>query len=125
MATGTSLARRHGGAAERLAALHVEAAGLRVIARNFRCRGGELDLVCVERGALVIIEVRQRSAGGFGGPLASIDHRKRRRIARTTEYFRMHSRRWAGCAVRFDVVAVLGPPGGHHKLTWIKDAFRV
>jgi putative endonuclease len=125
MASGGTLAQRRGGAAEDLAALHVAAAGLRVIARNFRCRAGELDLVCVDRKTLVIIEVRQRSGAAFGGPLASVDLLKRRRIARTTEYFRMCSQRWADCPVRFDVIAVLGPPGGGHELTWIQDAFRV
>ncbi len=125
MASSGELARRRGAAAERLAERHLKAAGLVVLARNYRCRAGELDLVCGERGTLVIVEVRQRSRRDFGGPLASVGRLKQRRIALTTEFFRMHSRQWTLRPVRFDVVALLGSPDCEHELIWIKDAFRV
>ncbi len=125
MATVRDLAKRRGSAAERLAEQHVAAAGLEVIARNFRCRAGELDLICCDRGTLVIVEVRQRSRRDFGGPLASVGSVKRRRIRRSTEYFRIGSRHWSERPVRFDVVAVVGVPEGAHELIWIRDAFRV
>jgi putative endonuclease len=124
MAMAGELAKRRGEAAERLAERHLLAAGLRVIARNYRCRAGELDLICAERGTLVVVEVRQRSGRDFGGPLASVGRLKQRRIMLTTEFFRMHSRQWTLRPVRFDVVAVLGSPDTEHELIWIKDAFR-
>jgi len=117
-------AQRRGEAAESLAARHLAAAGLRLIARNYRCRSGELDLICSDRGDLVIVEVRQRSRRDFGGPLASVGPVKQRRIHRTTEYFRLRSPQWAGHAVRFDVIAILGDPESAHELIWVKDAFR-
>lgn len=125
MAISVEPTKRRGEAAERVAERHLEAAGLEVLARNYRCRTGELDLVCDERGTLVIVEVRQRSREDFGGPLASVGRLKQRRIALTTEYFRMHSRQWSLRPVRFDVVALLGSPERDHELIWIKDAFRV
>jgi putative endonuclease len=125
VAEGGDLRQRRGRTAERLAELHVLAAGLEVVARNFRCRAGELDLICSDGRNLIVVEVRQRSRREFGGPLASIGSLKQRRIRRTTEYFRLRSPQWADRPVRFDVVAVLGQPDAEHELIWIKDAFRV
>ncbi len=125
VAKGDDLRQRRGRTAERLAELHVLAAGLQVVARNFRCRAGELDLICSDGRYLVVVEVRQRSRREFGGPLASIGGPKQRRISRTTEYFRLCSQQWADRPVRFDVVAVLGEPDAEHELIWIRDAFRV
>jgi putative endonuclease len=106
--------------------------GIAVIARNFRCRAGELDLVCVDGGYLVVLEVRQRARMDFGGPLASIGAAKRERIRRATEFFRLGAGRWREHPVRFDVVGVVGAIGGAGALggaappfiIWIKDAFR-
>jgi putative endonuclease len=121
-----------GVAAERLAEGYLLAQGIAVIARNFRCRAGELDLVCVDGGYLVVLEVRQRARMDFGGPLASIGAAKRERIRRATEFFRLGAGRWREHPVRFDVVGVVGAIGGAGALggaappfiIWIKDAFR-
>jgi putative endonuclease len=110
--------------AERLAASHVEAQGLNIIERNFRCRGGELDLVCAAADLLVVVEVRQRKRRDFGGAIGSVTAPKRRRILRATEFFRLRTPRWRGHAVRFDLIAVQGSPEGAYELIWIKDAFR-
>lgn len=115
---------RRGRAAEALAARYLEARGLCVVALNFRCRGGELDLVCREGKELVIVEVRQRSNRRFGGALASIDAGKRRRLRRATAYFLLVSREWQGHRLRFDVLAVDGAPDGGPQITWVRDAFR-
>jgi len=121
-----------GVAAERLAEGYLLAQGIAVIARNFRCRAGELDLVCVDGGHLVVVEVRQRARMDFGGPLTSIGAAKRERIRRATEFFRLGAGRWRDHPVRFDVVGVVGVIGGSGSLSgaappvivWIKDAFR-
>ncbi len=109
--------------AERLAERHLAAQGLDVIARNFRCRLGELDLVCGDGSVLVFVEVRQRSRGDYGGALGSVTHLKRRRIIRAAQVFLLRSRALRAWPVRFDVVAVQGHPGGAHELQWIKGAF--
>ena len=113
-----------GAAAEQLAARFLGSQGLTVIARNFRCRIGELDLVCDDRGTLVIVEVRQRARADFGGALHSVTAAKQRRIMRTTARFLMQGRRWRDARVRFDVIGIDGPPDERARLTWVRDAFR-
>jgi putative endonuclease len=114
-----------GAAAEAAAADFLQTQGLLVLARNLRCKAGELDLVCLHEGVIVIVEVRQRTASGFGGALASVTWRKQRKLIRTTEFFRQRQPAWRARALRFDVIAVQGRPDGTHEMQWIRDAFRV
>jgi len=97
--------RATGLAGERLAEAWLERAGLRILCRNYRCAGGEIDLVAEHRGELVFVEVRTRRSGGMVGPEESVDARKQRRIVRTAEHYLQsvsgHDRPW-----RIDVVAV-------------------
>jgi putative endonuclease len=109
--------------AEALAEQFLACRGLVVIARNFRCRAGELDLVCRDGGVLAIIEVRARTRGEFGGALASVTARKRRKIVRATAVFLLTVRRFSALPVRFDVVALEGGAPAA-TLVWVKDAFR-
>jgi putative endonuclease len=113
-----------GAAAERLAAEYLQARGLAVLARNVRCRAGELDLVCLDGGVLAIVEVRQRVRIDFGGALASVTWRKQRRIIRAAQFLLQRQARWRRRVMRFDVLAVEGTPDGAHRIVWIKDAFR-
>ena len=117
------LHRQRGIQSELLAADFLQARGLKVLARNFRCKTGELDLVCLDHEVLAIIEVRQRRSQEFGGALQSVTWCKQRKIIRATRFFLQRQAGWAARAVRFDVVAVEGPPGAQ-RLIWIKDAFR-
>jgi putative endonuclease len=120
-ATETTVQR--GAASERLAAEYLQARGVRILARNLRCRTGELDLVGLDEGVLAIIEVRQRGRAAFGGALASVTWRKQRKIIRATQFFLQREAKWRGRPMRFDVLAVEGLPGGEHRLVWIKNAF--
>jgi putative endonuclease len=113
-----------GCAAEQLAAQYLQAQGVRIVARNLRCRAGEIDLVALDGSVLAIVEVRQRACSDFGGAGGSITWRKRRKIIRATRYFWQLRQHWRGLAMRFDVLAVEGLPGGAHRVVWIKDAFR-
>ncbi len=115
---------QRGIASEDLAADYLRARGLVVVARNVRCRAGELDLVCLDAGVLAIVEVRQRARQDFGGALASVTRRKQRKIVRAAEFFLQRQSEWRRHAIRFDVLAVEGLPGGEHRVVWIKDAFR-
>jgi putative endonuclease len=109
---------------ETLAVSHLRKCGVEVLARNVRCKSGELDIVARENNVLLIVEVRQRTKGNFGGALESVDWRKQRKIIRATCYFLQAHREWRGCRLRFDVVAVEGTPGGAHQINWVQDAFR-
>lgn len=91
--------------------------GLQTVRRNFSCRGGEIDLIMRDRDCLVFVEVRYRRSGAFGGALASVDARKRRRLLLAAQHY-IASSGWRG-PCRFDVVAYEG--GGD--ATWVRDAF--
>jgi putative endonuclease len=115
---------QRGAASELLAAEHLQAHGLRVVAHNLRCRAGEIDLVCLDGGVLVIVEVRQRDRIDFGGPLASVTHSKQRKIMRAARFFLQRKKDWRAHLMRFDVVGVEGLPDGAPRIVWIRDAFR-
>ena len=91
---------------ERLAAGWLASRGYQLEAANVRCAGGELDLVARDGTALCFIEVRSTTSDQWGGPLATIDLRKRRQIIRAARWF-LAARRPAFEQIRFDVVAVI------------------
>ncbi|SAL82755.1 hypothetical protein AWB67_06214 [Caballeronia terrestris] len=92
---------------------------LRLVARNVRCRGGEIDLVMRDRdGALVFVEVRARASGQFADAAASIGVRKRQRLVRAAQHY-LSAWRGAWPACRFDVVAF-----DAGSIVWLADAFR-
>lgn len=110
--------------AERLALAHLEARGLALVAQNFRCRTGEIDLVMQVAGTLVFVEVRSRRSSRFASPLESVDFRKRGKLVRTANFFLVVHKAFRHHAVRFDVVSVEGPSDGVYRLKWVRDAFR-
>ena len=114
---------QRGAAAEELAAQYLRVRGLKILARNLRCKAGELDLVCLDAGVLAIVEVRQRESPEFGGALGSVTRAKQRRIIRAAQYFFGRERHWRNFDTRFDVLAIEGLPDGAHRIEWIKDAF--
>ena len=93
-----------GRAAEDAAAALLAAKGLKVVARTFRAKVGELDLVARDGGEIVFVEVRSRGSAGFGGAAASIQAPKRRRLVRAAQLW-IQARGWTG-PCRFDVVAI-------------------
>ena len=91
---------------EKLAAAHYRAQGYAVLQRNWRCRAGEIDLICARGTTLVICEVKARTGSDHGHPLEVVTAPKQRRLRRLAAlYLRQQERRWAD--VRFDVVGVL------------------
>lgn len=95
-----------GALAEDRAAAYLAAAGYRIVARNVRLPGGELDIVCLDGAMLVFVEVKARSAAGFGSALRAVDARKRTTLRRLAEdYVQIVAP--AG-RFRFDVVAIDG-----------------
>ncbi len=113
-----------GDAAEARAAGYLEARGLKVIARNLRCKMGELDIVGLDGEILVIVEVRLRGRSDFGGALASVNGNKRRKLIRAARYHWQTQPAWRDRLMRFDVVGLQGRPDDTSDILWIKDAFR-
>jgi len=113
-----------GAAAETLAAEYLQAQGLAIVARNLRCKAGELDIVCLEGEVLVIVEVRQRSSSDYGGALASLTPRKLRKLIRAAGFHCQRRPDWHARVLRFDVITLQSAPHGGSALAWVKDAFR-
>jgi putative endonuclease len=93
--------------------------GLRPVARNFRCRGGEIDLIMLDRQCLAFVEVRCRRSSRFAAPADTVDYHKQRKLIRAAAMFLSRQRRYATLTTRFDVVAIEG-----NDVRWIRDAFR-
>lgn len=115
---------QRGAAAEALAADYLVSHGATLLARNLRCRAGELDIVCLDRDVLAFVEVRQRTRADFGGASASVTRRKRDRLLRAAAFHWQRHPGWQARILRFDVITVQSRRGGGAELVWIKDAFR-
>lgn len=90
--------------AEDAAAAHVAALGMRVLTRNLRGRGGEIDIVASEGDTIVFIEVKARTSHSFGSALAAVNARKRGRIRAIAEdYLQVVA---PAARARFDVLTI-------------------
>lgn len=113
---GMRTARQQAGdAAEDRALRYLEGQGLRLVERNFRCKGGEIDLILQAGQTLVFVEVRQRADDAYGGAAASITPRKQARILLAAQVYLQRYRDPPAC--RIDVVAVDG-----ERLRWLRNA---
>jgi putative endonuclease len=108
--------------AERAALDFLTAHGLQCLARNHRCRFGELDLVMRDHATLVFVEVRFRQSDAFGGAVASVTHAKRRRLITAARHYLGRLRGTTLPPCRFYVVSV-SPPHYRPRFDWIRDAF--
>lgn len=112
---------QRGARAEDLCAERMRRAGMRIVARNWRCRHGEIDLIADEAGVTVFAEVRLRKRGRFGGAAESITAAKRARLIAAARHF-LTGRRERVC--RFDVMLLdEAGPGRLDDIVWIRDAF--
>ena len=117
-------ARARGAAAEALAALYLVMRGLCLVARNYRCRAGEIDLIMRTRrpDCLVIVEVRYRRSSRFGGAAASVTAAKQTRLVRAASLFLLQQPQLANLPLRFDVLGIEGALW-HPRICWIQNAF--
>ncbi len=98
--------RRHlGVAGEQLAADWLERTGYRILARNYRCPLGEVDLVAADGAELVFVEVRTRRVGGLVTPAESVTRRKQQRVVRAAEHY-LQAVHGVECPWRIDVIAL-------------------
>lgn len=100
----------------------LEASGLVLVERNFRCRAGELDLVMMHGRELVIVEVRYRTSGALVDPALTVCAGKRRRLLRAAAHYLQRQRHLADHPVRFDMVALTGSLD-RPVCEWIRCAF--
>ena len=105
-----------GRAGEDRAAAFLEQAGYKIVRRNLRLPGGEIDLVCRDRDTIVFVEVKLRTTGRFGSALSGVNGAKRRTLRRLAADFVQIVA--PNAHFRFDVVAVDG-----ERMTLHRDAF--
>lgn len=110
-----------GQAGEDAALQHLQAAGLKLIERNYHCRWGEVDLIMQETDCIVFVEVRFRTHQGFGGGATSVDARKQAKLQKTALHYLQQKHANARQAARIDVVAVQ-PNGDSYHCDWIPNA---
>ncbi len=96
--------------------------GYRIIARNYRCPLGELDLVASEGGAVVFVEVKTRRGARAGSGVEAVSGRKRRRLRRLARYY-LAAHGLEGRPCRFDVVSLSVRPGRARVQIW-RNAFQ-
>jgi len=109
-------------AGEEVAARWLAEAGLPVVARRFRARCGEIDLVARDGATVVFVEVKLRSRDDFGRPCEAVTPVKQRRLANTAALFLLRAG-WTDRPCRFDVIEVRAAAAGW-RVTHIADAFR-
>jgi putative endonuclease len=107
-----------GDIAEQKACDFLEAKGLKLITRNYRCLYGEIDLIMQDGEDIVFVEVRSRTYSDYGFAEETVDHHKQKKLLKTASYF-LQQKNWLDTVdCRFDVIGFL-----NSNIQWIKDAF--
>ena len=107
-----------GAAAEQLAATFLTQKGLKLVAQNYNCRFGEIDLVMQDGNTLVFVEVRLRSNDIFGSAAMSITKQKQQKLIATAQHF-LQTHQDCGC--RFDAILMNKTHLDH--IEWLRNAF--
>jgi len=115
---------------EQAACRFLKKAGLKILARNYRCPGGEIDLIALDRSTrrdgkaetIVFVEVKTRSTDTPAGPESAVDTHKRKQVTKAAGYYLRHHRA-RGYLTRYDIVAVIIPPGRKPAIRHTPNAF--
>ncbi|TVQ30068.1 MAG: YraN family protein [Wenzhouxiangella sp.] len=123
-----TLRQQLGNAGEREAETFLIKRQFKLVERNYRCRGGEIDLVMTDPNptdaeeVLVFVEVRLRGRGAQVSALDSIDAGKRSRLIMAARHFLMSKPEWQEHPCRFDVIAM---DTSNDRLIWVPNAFEI
>lgn len=107
---------------ERAAADYLVCAGCKIIARNYRTRRGEIDLIAWDGKTLVFFEVKTRKNAAYGTPASAVNARKQQKIIHTAQCF-LQQNAFEEVCCRFDVVEVFARGTCVDEIRWIKNAF--
>ena len=111
-----------GSRGEALAVAFLQRSGLEIIAQNFRCKGGEVDIVAKDGDTIVFVEVKTRSNLAYGAPQLAVTPFKQRQISKAALTWLAANRRHDAPA-RFDVIAIVVESRYCHQLEHIRNAF--
>jgi putative endonuclease len=108
---------------EKIAGHYLKKKGYTLVARNYRCPVGEIDLIALDRRVIVFIEVKTRTGHGFGTPIEAVAPRKQRKIVQSAKFF-LHEKGLQQRDARFDVIGVSWQ-GAKPRVEHIENAFEV
>lgn len=103
---------------EELAAKFLLRQGMKILEKNFSCKLGEIDLIGMDKGYLVFVEVKYRSKETYGYPQEAVSKYKKRKISLVSNYYKMLKHFGDSVPIRYDVVSILG-----NRIRWDKNAF--
>ena len=106
-----------------MAGQYLKKKGYRLVASNYRCPLGEIDLIALDRRVIVFIEVKTRTGYGFGTPFEAVEPRKQRKIIQSAKFF-LHEKGLDQRDARFDVVGISWE-GAKPRVEHIENAFEV
>ncbi len=107
---------------ERAAACYLKRHRHRIVARNYRCPVGEIDLICRDRETIVFVEVKTRSSNTPIDPCEVAPPEKWRRVERTARYY-LTTRSGSDLPIRFDFISVQWPKGGTPRIEHLEDVY--
>ena len=111
-----------GAAGEAAAARHIARCGYRIVDANVRCRFGEIDIVAIDAGVIVFVEVKGNRGRSHGAPEEMVTPAKQRRLTRLAAWY-LQRRGWLDRPARFDVVAVDWDAAGERSVRLYRNAF--
>ena len=106
---------------ERIAELFLKKKGYKLVARNYRCAAGELDLIVLDQRVIVFVEVKTRTGIGYGTPLEAVEVRKQQKMIYAAQFF-LNAKKLSQREARFDVVGISWP-GAQLLVEHIENAF--
>ena len=115
---------RIGGQGEDLAVAFLARKGYTIVERNYRCKGGEVDLVARDGKTVVFVEVKTRRSLSYGVPQLAVNHFKQRQIMKASLTW-LSSHRSHDAPARFDVVAITLQNSGEAIIDHIQNAFEL
>ncbi len=108
---------------ERRAARYLRKQGLKIVARQYRNRFGEIDIIARDSERLVFVEVKTWWAAQGGQPSNAVTTEKQRRLSRTAAAYLKRRGLFGKQSVRFDVVSIVWPENAEPSITWYQNAF--
>jgi putative endonuclease len=108
---------------EEIAADALKKRGYRILEKNYRTPMGEIDIIAMDKGAIVFVEVKTRRSGQYGDPKCAVDRRKQAKISMSALKY-LKDMKKMGVSARFDVVAIQSQDGAN-RIEIIKNAFEL
>ena len=107
---------------ERIACRYLMKQGFDILARRYRTRSGEIDMIAFEGGILVFAEVKTRASAEYGEPFEFVDWEKQQRFRRAAEEF-IAQNDLGQYAYRFDIVTVVAPGSPQQRIALYRNSF--